>query len=52
MKKDPFNQIIRKWSLKGVFVDLLEKQLGMKLVYEVVCACGFEFLRTFFEEFL
>ena len=29
MKKDPFNQIIRKWQPKGVFVDLLEKHLGM-----------------------
>ena len=25
MKKDPFNQIIRKWQPKGVFVNLLEK---------------------------
>ena len=25
MKKDPFNQIIRKWQPEGVFVDLLEK---------------------------
>ena len=29
MKKDPFDQIIRKWQPKGVFVDLLEKYLGM-----------------------
>ena len=29
MKKDPFNQIIRKWSPEGVFVDLLEKHLGV-----------------------
>ena len=28
MKKDPFNQIIRKWPPKGVFVDLLDKYLG------------------------
>ena len=26
--KNPFNQIIRKWQ-PGVFVDLLEKHLGM-----------------------
>ena len=24
MKKDPFNQIIRKWQPEGVFVGLLE----------------------------
>ena len=29
MKKDPFNQIIRKWPPKGDLVDLLEKYLGM-----------------------
>ena len=29
MKKDPFNQIIRKSQPKGVFADLLEKNLGM-----------------------
>ena len=29
MKKDPFNQIIRKWLPKGVFVDLLDKYSGM-----------------------
>ena len=29
MKKDPFNPTIRKWQTKGVFVDLLEKHLGM-----------------------
>ena len=28
-KKDPSNQIIRKWQSKGVFVDLSEKYLGM-----------------------
>ena len=47
MKKDSFNQIMRKRPQKSVFVDLLEKCLGMTLVYEVVCACGFEFLGTF-----
>ena len=47
MKKDPFNQIIRKWQPKSVFVDLLEKCLGMNDVYEVMCTCGFKFLRTF-----
>ena len=47
MKKDPFNQIIRKWQPKSVFVDLLEKYLGMNDVYEVMCTCGFKFLRTF-----
>ena len=47
MKKDSFNQIMRKRPQKSVFVDLLEKYLGMTLVYEVVCACGFEFLGTF-----
>ena len=30
MKKDPFNEIIRKWQPKGVSADLLEKYLGMK----------------------
>ena len=30
MKKDPFNQIIRNWQPKGVFVDLLGKCLAMK----------------------
>ena len=30
MKKDLFNQIIKKWQPKCVFVDLLEKYLGMK----------------------
>ena len=29
MYKDPFNQIIRNWPPKGVFVDLLEKCFGM-----------------------
>ena len=29
MKKDPFNQIIRKSPPKSVFADLLEKYLGM-----------------------
>ena len=29
MKNNPFNQIIRKWQPKGVFVNLLEKYLGM-----------------------
>ena len=28
MKKDPFNQIIKKWKPRCVFVDLLEKYLG------------------------
>ena len=31
MKKDPFNQIIKKWPPKGVFVDLLEKYLSMNV---------------------
>ena len=31
MKKDPFNQIIKKWLPKGVFVDLLEKYLSMNV---------------------
>ena len=31
MKKDPFNQIIKKWPPKGVLVDLLEKHLGMNV---------------------
>ena len=31
MKKDPFNQIITKWPPKGVFVDFLEKYLGMNV---------------------
>ena len=30
MKKDLFNQIIRKCQPEGVFVDLLEKYLGIK----------------------
>ena len=29
MKKDPFNQIVMKRQPEGVFVDLLEKYLGM-----------------------
>ena len=51
MKKDPFNQTIRKWQPKAVFINLLEKYLGMKLVYAVVCTCGFEFLKTFMRIF-
>ena len=31
MKKDPLNQIIRKWPLKGGFVEFLEKYLGMNV---------------------
>ena len=31
MKKDPFNQIIKKWSPKCVLVDLLEKHLGINV---------------------
>ena len=29
VKKDSFNQIIRKWQPKGVFIDFFEKYLGM-----------------------
>ena len=40
MKKDPFNQIIRTLTQKGVFVDLLEKYLGMShliwTIYEIL----------------
>ena len=31
LKKDLFNQIIKKWPPKGVFVDLLEKYLVMNV---------------------
>ena len=31
MKKDSFNQIVRKWQPKGVFLDLLGKSLGMNV---------------------
>ena len=47
MYKDPFNQIIRKWSPKSVFVNLLEKYLGMKASYEVMSVYGFKVLRIF-----
>ena len=40
MKKDPFNQIIKKWPPKGVFFDLLEKYLGMNVrLWGSVCVC-------------
>ena len=38
MYEDPFNQIIKKWPPKGVFVDLLEKYLGMNAgLWSSVC---------------
>ena len=44
MKKDPFNQIIRKWLPKDVFVNLLEKYLGANT--------GFEFLKSYLKIFV
>ena len=44
MKKDPFNQIIRKWPPKYVFVNLLEKHLGANT--------GFEFLKSYLKIFV
>ena len=33
MKKDPFNQTYSKQPPKGVFIDLLEKFLGMNTIF-------------------
>ena len=45
MKKDPFNQIIRKWLPKDVFVNLLEiNYLGANT--------GFEFLKSYLKIFV
>ena len=44
MKKDPFNQTIKEWPPKGVFVDLLQKYLGMNVgLWSSVglCVCVF-----------
>ena len=41
------------WPPKGVFVELLEKHLGIiTLVYKVLWACGFEYLKTFLRNFV
>ena len=43
MKKYPLNQIIKKWPPKGVFVDLLEKYLGINVgLWSSVCVSGLE----------
>ena len=50
-KKDPFNQIIRKWPLKGIFVDLLDKYLGMNDgLWSKLCV-WFWIFKNFFEDF-
>ena len=50
VKKDPFDQIIRKRPPKGNFIIFWRNILVRTLVYEVVYSCSFEFLRTFFEK--
>ena len=43
MKKDPFNQIIKKYPPKDVFVDLLEKYLRVNIgLWSSVCVSGLE----------
>ena len=50
-KKEPFNQIIRKWQPKDVFVDLLEKYLGMNAgLWNSVYMC-FWIFENFREDF-
>ena len=40
MKKDPFNEIIKKWPPEGVFVDLLETYLSKNVgLWRSVCVC-------------
>ena len=51
MDKDPFTQIVKKWPPKGVFVDLLQKYLGMNAgLWSSVCVWSWIFER-FFENF-
>ena len=50
MKKDQFNQIIRKWPPERVFVNLLEKYIGMSAgLWSSVCV-WFWIFEKFFEE--
>ena len=51
MKKDQFNQIIIKWPPDRVFVNLLEKYLGMNAgLWSSVCVWLWIFEKIF-EEF-
>ena len=51
MKKDPFNHIIKKWPPESVFVNLLEKYLGMNVgLWSSVCVCLV--LKTFYDNFV
>ena len=51
MDKDPFNQIIKKWPVKGVFVNLVEKYLGMNAgLWSSVWVWSWIF-KNFFENF-
>ena len=64
MKKDPFNEIIKKWPPEGVFVDLLETYLSKNVglwrsmcvcvcvrVCVCVCVCVCLVLKTFYGNF-
>ena len=51
MKKDPLNQIIRKWPPKGIFVDFLEKWLGMNAGLWSSVYVWFWIFENFFEDF-
>ena len=51
MDKDPFNQIIKKWPPKDVFVDLLEKYLDMSAgLWSTVCVWSWIF-ENYFQNF-
>ena len=51
MKINPFNQIIKRWPPNRVFVDLLEKYLGMKVgLCSGVGVCLV--LKTFYDNFV
>ena len=48
MDKDPFNQIIKKWPPKGVFVDLVEKYLGVNAgLWSSLCVWSWIFEKIF-----
>ena len=51
MKEDPFNQIISKCQPKGVFVDLLEKYLGMNAGLWSNVYVWLEIFENFWEDF-
>ena len=50
MKKDQFNQIIRKWPPERVFVNLLEKYIGMNAGLWSSVWVWFWIFEKFFEE--